>query len=242
MNDISWLSEEGNDRWVAEIFNYKQGGFFVDAGATGGLNNSAIVLEKQLNWSGISVNAHRDHCQLILNDQKRMNVEHAALLDYDGETDFYYAPIGTTSEGHRSFNKKLQDLSYVGCVTRYENRDFKNHLLQKAVVEKVKCLTLLSLLKKYNAPKIIEYIALDVEESEYDILRVFPFNEYKILCLSIENSNRIKPILELNGFTRVINPYCPKEHEHHYINNCMLKEYPFEIVLNKNKILEYFYG
>jgi FkbM family methyltransferase len=227
MNSITWLSEEGNDRWIAEIFDYKSNGFFVDAGATGGKNNSAIVLEKQLKWRGISINANGDHYNLIINGQKRMNVEHAALLDYDGETEFYYVPIGVTSETVRSYNGNLQDLSYASCVTKYKNRYSINDLLQKSKIETVKCLTLHSLLKKYKAPTTIEYLALDIEGAEYDVLRVFPFNEYKILCLSVENSEKVQSILELNDFTRVKNPYCPKPHEHHYVNNCMLKEYPF---------------
>lgn len=228
MNNISWLSEEGNDKWIAEIFDYKTKGFFVDAGATGGLSNSAIVLEKYFGWTGISVNPNQDHYNKILKSQKRMNVENVALLDYDGETDFYYAPIGMTSKSTKTFNQKLQDLSYASCVTKYKYDYSYKDLKKYAKIVKVKCSTLESLLDKYNAPNTIEYVGLDIEGAEYDTLRVFPFDKYKILALSIENSELIQDHLQKNGFTRVVNPYCPKHFEHHYINNEILGDYPFE--------------
>jgi hypothetical protein len=46
-----------------------------------------------------------------------------------------------------------------------------------------------------------------------------------------------EPCLQLltdNGFTRVVNPYCPKPYEHHYVNNEILEDYPFEVYKEVN--------
>ena len=226
--NIKWQSEEGNDQWVAEIFNYKHNGYFVDAGATGGLNNSAIVLEKQFNWSGISVNANKSHYDLIVKKQKRMNVEHSALWSHNNGVEFYYSPIGQLSKTHKSFMKnKPQDLSYASAVKGCELNHSASDLKKYASLVQVSSITLESLLKKYNAPNIIDYVAMDIENSEHEVLRVFPFNKYKILALSVENSEDSQILLENNGFTRVVNPFCPKPFEHHYVNNEIIKDYPF---------------
>jgi hypothetical protein len=98
MKDIIWQSEEGNDRWVAEIFKFKRNGYFVEGGATAGRNNSAIVLEKQFGWNGIAVNANRHHARVIKTKQRRKNVERAALWSSTGIVEFYETPIGVVAD------------------------------------------------------------------------------------------------------------------------------------------------
>ena len=62
--------------------------------------------------------------------------------------------------------------------------------------------------KKYNAPKKIDYLSVDTEGSEFDILSAFDFNEYRFNCITIEhnfteNREKLKFLLEQNGYKRV---------------------------------------
>jgi len=230
MNDIVWHSEEGNDRWVAEIFKYKHGGFFVDAGATAGRNNSALALEKQLGWHGISVNANSEHAARSVDKHQRMNMENSALWSHNRGIEFYWNAIGDVLESETSFNGNKQDLSYMSAVKDADILPrFRTILEEKAQLISVPSITLERLLEKYHAPSTIEYIGMDIEGSEYEVLSVFPFDKYKILTMSVEFSDGFQPFLEGNGFTRVVNPFCPKSHEHHYVNNCIIGEYKFGI-------------
>jgi Methyltransferase FkbM domain len=43
-----------------------------------------------------------------------------------------------------------------------------------------------SVLRKHAAPRRIDYLSLDVEGFEYEILRTFPFDEFEFGCLGIE--------------------------------------------------------
>lgn len=233
MNNIEWMSEEGNDRWVAEIFNFKTNGFFVDAGATGGKNNSAYVLEKTLKWNGISINGNKYHCDIIKNKQNRMNVENVALWNHNGKVDFYLSKIGSLSKKHKAHNKTLQDLSYANSVVGYEHSKFTKELRKQSEIVQLNCLTLESVLNKHNAPKTIDYVGLDIEGSEYEVLRVFPFEKYKILTMSIEGSESFQSFLESKNFVRVVNPYCPKPWEHHYVNQDILSMYPYGVFNEK---------
>jgi FkbM family methyltransferase len=230
MNNIKWKSEEGNDRWAAEVFGFAHDKFFVDAGATGGINNSAWVLETDFNWQGISVNANKDHYDLIVK-QQRMNVDGSALWSHDQGVDFFFnnkADITTSSA--KAFNNTTIDLSYASAVVQADVvTKFRIMLETEATVIKVPSITLEQLLQKYNAPSTIDYLALDIEGSEHEVLRVFPFDRYNVQIMSVENSNKFQPFLEARGFTRVVNPYCPKIHEHHYVNNSIISEYPFDI-------------
>jgi FkbM family methyltransferase len=230
MDNIRWLSQEGNDRWAAEVFDFAHGKFFVDAGATGGHNNSAWVLETDFNWQGISVNANREHYAHIVK-QQRMNVDCNALWSHDNGVDFFFNSIADmTTSAATSFKNTTHDLSYLSAVTQGDILPkFRKILENEATVINVPSITLEQLLQKYNAPTTIDYLALDIEGAEYEVLSVFPFDRYNIQIMSIENTHDFQIFLEEKGFTRVVNPYCPKPHEHHYVNNTIISEYPFDI-------------
>ena len=50
-----------------------------------------------------------------------------------------------------------------------------------------------------KAPKVIDYFSLDVEGAEENIIKNFPFNEYKILSMTIERPTpKINEILKSN--------------------------------------------
>ena len=71
---------------------------------------------------------------------------------------------------------------------------------------KIKTISLLDLLKKYNAPKIIDYISIDTEGSEFDILNSFNFKKYRfriITCEVFSNKKKIHNLLSKNGYTQI---------------------------------------
>jgi len=45
------------------------------------------------------------------------------------------------------------------------------------------------LLAAARAPTVIDYLSLDVEGAEMEILRAFPFDEYRVLFATIETNN-----------------------------------------------------
>lgn len=54
--------------------------------------------------------------------------------------------------------------------------------------KEIEAITFKTLLEDYKAPRIIDYISLDVEGAEYDVLSVFPFDEYEVLLWTIEHN------------------------------------------------------
>jgi FkbM family methyltransferase len=70
----------------------------------------------------------------------------------------------------------------------------------------VNTITLTDLLDKYEAPKFIEYLSLDTEGSEYEILRVFDFSKYTFGLIDVEHNHieprrtQIRELLTSNGY------------------------------------------
>ena len=69
--------------------------------------------------------------------------------------------------------------------------------------------TLMNILDKANAPKFIEYLSLDTEGTEFEILKNFDFSKYKFGLVDIEHNNieptrtHIRELLLKNGYTYI---------------------------------------
>jgi hypothetical protein len=56
-------------------------------------------------------------------------------------------------------------------------------------------------LTTYDVPKVIDYLSLDVEGSEYEIMKNFPFDEYLIRVMTVERPNDdLKRLLISKGY------------------------------------------
>ena len=70
---------------------------------------------------------------------------------------------------------------------------------------KLKTKTLEYVLDHFNAPKIIDYLSLDVEGAEERILSNFPFNKYTFLAMTIERPTpKLEKILFDNDYVFVM--------------------------------------
>ena len=84
-------------------------------------------------------------------------------------------------------------------INTYSNQPIKEKII-------VKTITLTDLLDNYSAPYFIEYLSLDTEGSEYEILKEFNFNKYKFGLIHVEHNYEepkrqlIKDLLLNNGY------------------------------------------
>lgn len=68
--------------------------------------------------------------------------------------------------------------------------------------------SLQDLLEKYGAPKIIDYLSIDTEGSEFEILRAFDFSKYQFQVVSCEhnfgpNRSKVTKLLENSGYCQI---------------------------------------
>jgi len=188
-NNTFCKSQLKQDLFVLFITNKKQKGYFVEFGACDGIElSNTLTLEKEFNWSGILsepcifwIDALKQNRNCVIDERAVWNEDNKSLL----------------------FNQveHIQTLSNIDCLNpsdwanpiRNEDRNIKYE---------VKSVTLETMLKEHNAPNKIDYMSIDTEGSEYEIIDSFDFSKYDIKIISIEHNGTEKRDMIYNLLTR----------------------------------------
>jgi FkbM family methyltransferase len=196
--EIMSSSQIGQDLWVIDTLDFKRNGYFLDLGALDGKTHSnTIMLEQKYGWSGICVEANPYVFPMLSSNRHCMCVN--SLLD-------------NTDDDIKEFHC-ANELSYV----ENNNRNMTLEQLKKLLALKnieyravhMRTRTISKILDIYNAPYVIDYISIDIEGMEYDILKTFPFDEYHVNTITVEHNAphigdeyrlKIRALLEDNDF------------------------------------------
>lgn len=159
-------SQFGQDKWVCEYLNNKRNGYFLDIGAYDGVKlSNTYYMEKELGWNGILVEPQPDQFSKLTSVRKS-HAEQACIVPKDGPVELI-----------------LNDMC-SGVNAEYTDDDTKGI----NSVCSVNGITFDTLFKRYNTPKIIDYMSLDIEGGEYEVLKTFPFENYSIRVITVEHN------------------------------------------------------
>lgn len=185
-------SQLGQDLWVLERLGYKRNGFFVEFGATDGISlSNTWLLESAYSWHGICAEPNPK-----LYDRLKISraciCSSACVAGVDGE--------------EREFI--LADA--FGTLREYQDADM--HLKRRTAysdaghVTTVTTTTLDTLLTESRAPRDIDYISIDTEGSELEIVSTIDFDKWRVKLLTIEHNfqegprQKIRHILKEYGY------------------------------------------
>lgn len=169
-------------------------GFFVEFGAADGINlSNTFILEKEFNWQGILVEPAKIW-------HKKLQMNRKCIIDF--------SCVHTESGGMINF-LEAQDAFYSSSLQTFESqrREFGNEEIIHDSYD-VPTITLSDLLKTYKAPPFIDYLSIDTEGSELDILRTVDFNVFQFGIITLEhnygeNRKSIEKYLTTNGYRRI---------------------------------------
>ncbi len=189
-------SQIRQDIFVLAKLNFKKNGFFVEFGATNGVNlSNTYLLEKHFDWKGILAEPAKIwHTDLKTN--RNCNIETKCV--WPKSADFL------------QFNEvKSPELSTIVNFNKTDNHSKER---EQGIVYDVESISLNDLLSKYNAPSIIDYLSIDTEGSELSILASTNFSKYifKIITCEhnfTENREKIYDLLTKNGYKRIFEEY-----------------------------------
>jgi FkbM family methyltransferase len=191
VRDLVNITDQDGVLWVLNETGKKRGGYFVEFGAADGIAlSNTYMLEKEFGWQGILAEPNPDW--------------HAALLsNRDAAIDLRC--VYTTSGAHIAFAATRYPAlatiaDFVACDSHARSR------AEHRVVE-VETVSLNDLLVAHDAPRDIDFISIDTEGSEYDILEAFDFGRWNVLLFSVEhnqtgNEQKIDRLMRRNGYER----------------------------------------
>ena len=176
---------------VIKFYKEKQNCYFIEIGANDGINlSNTYLLETQYNWKGICVEPVPANYDKLISNRPNSICSNSAIYSISNLTlDFDIANNYDLLSGISSYIDTHKD-------TVDANKTTIN----------VKTLSFNDLLDNNNAPLFIEYLSLDTEGSEYEILKTFNFDKYTFGLIDVEHNfieprrTHIKDLLLENGY------------------------------------------
>lgn len=170
---MHYTSHTGQDRWVAEVLRGKRGGYFLDFGGFDGLMTSnTFYLERFLGWTGIMVEPNPQPYASACAVRSCITVNCALW-----------------SESRQSL--EFANAHGLSAIMQFVDGD-SNAALRKSISKetlRVDTINPSELLERFAAPHLIEYMSLDVEGAELEVLHAVDLNKYKIALMSVEHNH-----------------------------------------------------
>lgn len=190
---IASRAQLGQDLMVLAFLAFKRDGYFVEFGATNGRElSNTWLLETGYGWSGILAEPARCwHQDLRANRSARIDTR----------------CVWTTSGQRLSFHET--PWAEVSTLTAYRDADAHRMSRQKGRTYDVTTVSLADLLQSHGAPTRIDYLSIDTEGSEYDILAAHDFRRFHFDVITVEHNrmparDRIHDLLTSHGYRRVL--------------------------------------
>jgi hypothetical protein len=183
-NANRWFSQYRQDEIISGLMYGKRNGYFVDLAANDAVRiSNTYALETHFDWDGICLEP---------------NSAYWSGLSYR-KCHVVAAVVGSDSMDEVVFKFPRAKGPTGGIVgQKFDNKESSNEM------EFYRRFTtpLLDILKKFNAPRIIDYMSLDVEGAEDLVMSAFPFAEYRFNLLTVERpSTTLSNILMTNGYS-----------------------------------------
>jgi len=185
-------SQIRQDLFVLSHLNFKSNGFFVEFGATNGIEKSnTYLLEKEFKWTGILAEPakcwHND-----LKNNRSVNIEKKCV----------WKDSTSTLTFNETNDKELSTINKFSYLDRWKEKR------KSGKTYDVKTISLNKLLDDNNAPQQIDYLSIDTEGSEFEILNNFDFSKYSFNVITCEHNytslrEQIFDLLSKNGYSRV---------------------------------------
>lgn len=185
-------SQIGQDLFALYSLSWKRDGYFVEFGATNGVDlSNTYLLEKDFGWTGILTEPAKVwHGDLA---KKR-----SAAIDFDC----------VWKESGQSLPFAVVESAEFSTLGAFFESDAHKKTRKSADWQTVNTVSLNDLLERHGAPAAIDYLSIDTEGSEFDILKAFDFGRHTFSVITCEHnfSNSRKDIYDLlvcNGYLRV---------------------------------------
>jgi FkbM family methyltransferase len=187
-SETKLYSQVDEELIIRDFFQDRRDGFFVDVGAADPIEDSTTYyLEKHLGWSGIGIDALPEHAPAWQRERPKSRFFAYLVTDHAGTLDSFY----------RTQNPNLSSV--------VKDRPFYD---QKLAGEELKLPTItLNQLLAEQGVEAIDFVSMDIEESEPAALAGFDIERFQPELVMVEASPSIGMALMLyfqgHGYERI---------------------------------------
>jgi FkbM family methyltransferase len=188
-------SQLNQDLFVASqfnLFNQKFEGYFVEVGGANGIDlSNTYLLEKEFRWKGIIVEPAKIWHEELLKNRPDVIIDRHIVWN---KSNLYLDFLETQT-------------AELSTISEFSSCDENTLLRESYRSYKISTITLTDLFIKYHAPKHIEYLSIDTEGSEFDILNAIDFKKYTFDIITVEHNytparEKIYSLLTKHGYRR----------------------------------------
>ena len=184
------------DLFVLNELNFKENGFFIEIGAANGKNlSNTYMLEKFFNWNGLVVEPAR-----IWTDDIKKN------RDCDISFDCVFSESNLSIQFNETEKPEFSRASFNFEISEDSHEDLRKN---NNTFYELKTISMNDLFTKFKIPQNIDYLSIDTEGAEYEILNSFNFDKYNISIITVEhnftsNREKIHSLLTSYDYRRVL--------------------------------------
>jgi FkbM family methyltransferase len=184
------MSQLGQDLFVLDALGWKREGYFVEFGAADGKTlSNTWLLEKCFGWNGILAEPARSWRKALAVSGRTAAIDLDCVWSVTGETlnfaEAEYPELSTL--------ESIQGANHQGA--------------DEFAIYPVKTVSLNDLLERHGAPPDPDYLSIDTEGSEFEILSALDFARYRFRVITCEHNfkpqrQQIQHLLASHGYVR----------------------------------------
>lgn len=178
-------SQARQDEVVLALLRNKTNGYFVDLAANDAivLSNS-YALEKHYRWTGLCIEPNPMYWYNLTHTRKGCQL------------------VGAVVGSHRMDTVNFLFKNVYGGIV---GEGFDNGNRWRSHAQRAYTVSLEEIFRRFDAPRVIDYLSLDVEGAEELVMEGFPFGEYTVRILTIERPTvGLRALLEGHGYRQIL--------------------------------------
>ncbi len=162
------------DLWVLHELGEARNGFFVEFGAADGITlSNTLLLERDYGWRGILAEPHPDYGAPLHANRPEATISTQCVWSRTGE--------------RIAFAQTRNPLFSTVVSVASSDLDRKKRMKSRRV--EVETISLNDLLVSGRAPETIDFMSIDVEGAEMEILREFDFKRWRVRLFAVEHNH-----------------------------------------------------
>ncbi len=185
------------DILVVYLTGGRREGFFVEFGATNGVSlSNSLLLERDHGWRGILAEPARGWYAALVENRPGAVIDTRAVWSRTGE--------------RLVFNETPS--KEVSTIDAFSSSD--GHAAARAAGERyeVETVSLTDLLREHGAPAHIDYLSIDTEGSEFEVLAAHDWSAFRFGIITVEHNyttmrERISELLTARGYRRIFGEF-----------------------------------